>query len=321
MVKRHEILFLYDVKDANPNGDPARENMPRYDPDTETVFVSDVRIKRTIRDCLERSGERIFVTSEFIGDILRGYKEKYKNNNYKKEVVQQILKDFIDVRLFGQVFAYEENKKQKKKTKKSEEETEDEVYPPVPVHGPVQFRFGRSLNRTKPECHKLSSKQPRAKGEATGKFGEKWTVPYAIIGTYGIVNEAVAEETGLSEEDVQKMMECLWRGTEQLQSASKAVHRPILLVDIAWKEGSERLIGNLDEYVRLKKDGKDVTWNGEHGEEGKQIRGVHEITIDITALVNVLQKYRSDIDSIKIRVHPEAEGRIVGLEELRNLAG
>jgi len=303
MVRRHEILFLYDVKDANPNGDPARENMPRYDPDTETVFVSDVRIKRTIRDCLERSGEKIFVTSDFVGKVVEPYKKGDREIDRER-----LLKDFIDLRLFGQVIAYKEKKK--------ERETNFGH-----IHGPVQFRFGRSLNRTKPECHKLSSKQPRAEGEATGKFGEKWTVPYAIIGTYGIVNEAVAKETGLSEEDVKKMINCLWKGTEQLQSASKAVHRPILLVDVVWKEGRERLIGNLDEYVRLKKNGKDITWNGEHGEEGKQIRGLHEIIIDITDLVNVLEKYRLDIDEINIRVHPEAEGRIAGLEELRKLAG
>ena len=303
MVRRHEILFLYDVTDANPNGDPARENMPRYDPDTETVFVSDVRIKRTIRDCLERSGERIFVTSEFVGKVLEPYKRGEREIDRKK-----LLEDFIDLRLFGQVIAYKEQ------GKKGETNFGH-------IHGPVQFRFGRSLNRTKPECHKLSSKQPRAEDEATGKLGEKWTVPYAIIGTYGIVNEAVAKETGLSEEDVKKMINCLWKGTEQLQSASKAVHRQILLVDVVWKEGRERLIGNLDEYVRLKKDGKDITLNGEHGEEGKQIRGLHEIVIDITDLVNVLEKYRSDIDEIYIRVHPEAEGRIAGLEELRKLAG
>lgn len=303
MVKRHEILFLYDVTDANPNGDPARENMPRYDPDTETVFVSDVRIKRTIRDCLERSGEKIFVTGEFVGDVVKPYKKGDREIDRSN-----LLKDFIDLRLFGQVIAYKERSK--------EGETNFGH-----IHGPAQFRFGRSLNRTRPESHKLSSKQPRAEGEKTGKLGEKWTVPYVVIGTYGIVNEVVAKETGLSEEDVHKMIDCLWKGTEQLQSASKAVHRPILLIDVVWKEGKERLIGNLDEYVRLKKDGKDITWNGEHGEEGKQIRGLHEITIDITDLVKVLEKYKQDIDKINIHVHPEAEERITGLEELRKLVG
>ena len=303
MVKRHEILFLYDVTDANPNGDPARENMPRYDPDTETVFVSDVRIKRTIRDCLDRRGEKIFVTNKFVGDVLEPYKQEGR-----KVDKNALLRDFIDLRLFGQVIAYKE------KGKKGEENYGQ-------IHGPAQFRFGRSLNRTKPENHKITSGQPRAEGETTGKFGEKWTVPYVIIGTYGIVNEAIAKETGLSDEDIRKMIDCLWRGTEQLQSASKAVHRPVLLVGIAWKEGHERLIGNLDEYVRIKKDGKDITWDSDHAEEGKLIRGLREIEIDISELVKVLEKYKDDIDSIKVMVNPEAEGRIVGIDDLKKLAG
>ena len=312
MVKRHEILFLYDVTDANPNGDPARENMPRYDPDSETVFVSDVRIKRTIRDCLERSGEKIFVTSEYIGDVVKPYKE-----DDGKIDLQKILEDFIDLRLFGQVIAYKEKKK--KKDENQNETSQDKAS--GQIHGPVQFRFGRSLNRTRLESHRLSSKQPRAEGDSTGKLGEKWTVPYVIIGTYGIVNEAVARETGVSEEDVKKMVDCLRTGTEQLQSASKAVHRPILSIDLTWKDGREHLIGNLDDYVRLKKADKDITWNGEHGEDGKRIRGLNEITIDITALADVLKKYAEDIDNIDIRTHPEAEEKINGLEKLKELNG
>jgi len=308
MVRRHEILFLYDVKDANPNGDPARENMPRYDPDTETVFVSDVRIKRTIRDCLERSGEKIFVTDKFVGDIIDEIKKEIGNDKVdRRELIQKLLEKFIDLRLFGQVIAY------KKKGGKGEEDYGH-------IHGPVQFRFGRSLNRTKPQSHKLSSKQPRAEGDVTGKFGEKWTVPYALIATYGIVNEAVAKETNLSEDDVKKMIDCLWKGTEQLQSASKATHRPLLLVDIQWKEGEERLIGNLDDFIRIKKDEKDITWNGEHAEDGKLIRGLNDYVIDITELVKVLKKYKDSIEKIEVEANPEAEERIEGLQELRELA-
>ncbi len=301
MVRRHEILLLYDVKDANPNGDPARENMPRYDPDTETVFVSDVRIKRTIRDCLESRGERVFVTGTFVGEMLEPYERE--NRGIDRDA---LLRDFIDLRLFGQVLAYKE--------RGAKEETSYGH-----IHGPVQFRFGRSLNRTRPQRHKLSSKQPRAEGETTGKFGERWTVPYALIGTYGVVNEAVAAETGLTEEDVRKMLDCLWRGTEQLQSTSKAVHRPVLLIDIAWKEGREHLVGNLDQYVRIKKDGRDITWDGESAEEGKQIRCLRQIVIDVTALAEILEKYREDIDEIHIRVHPEAT--VEGLERIQQLTG
>lgn len=303
MVRRHEILFLYDVTNANPNGDPARENMPRFDPETETVLVSDVRIKRTIRDCWENNGKKVFVTNKFVGEVLEPYKKEGRPID-----VEQLLKDFIDLRLFGQVIAYKEKEKQG-----------EENY--SHIHGPAQFRFGRSLNRTRPESIKLSSVQPRAEGDPTGKFGEKWIVPYVIIGTYGIFNEIVAKETGASEEDVKSMIECLWKGTEQLQSTSKAVHRPLLLVDIAWKEGEERLIGNLDEFVRIKKDGKDITWNGKFAEEGKQVRGLSEVKIDISDLVETLEKYKEHIDAITVMVNPEAEKRIEGIDKLKTMAG
>jgi len=62
--RRHEILFLYDVSMANPNGDPLDENRPRYDEETGRVFVRDARIKRTIRDTLAEMGYHVFIIEE-----------------------------------------------------------------------------------------------------------------------------------------------------------------------------------------------------------------------------------------------------------------
>jgi len=126
MIKnRSEILFLYDVTDANPNGDPVDENKPRIDEETGVNIVTDVRLKRTVRDYLHYyKGLDVFVLEirEDSGSLRT--KEKrladFKGN-------EDIVKRCIDVRLFGATTAVRD------KT--------------MTLTGPVQFKYGRSLHR------------------------------------------------------------------------------------------------------------------------------------------------------------------------------
>ena len=96
--KRREYLFLYSVKDANPNGDPLNANHPRFDPETGRIMVSDVRIKRTIRDQWLREGLDVFVDGapKTLNTRINELKSKLKVNT-GKEAFQKC----IDTRLFG----------------------------------------------------------------------------------------------------------------------------------------------------------------------------------------------------------------------------
>lgn len=289
-VSRREIIFLYAVKDGNPNGDPADENRPRYDEVTETVFVSDARIKRTIRDHLLREGKPVLITknTKFLGG---------KIEVGGKEIKRENLFEFIDVRLFGLVPA-------------GKEEGRGTLFN---LYGPVQFRFGHSLNSTEIKFLKGSSTPIRGKKgekeEETGKFTEKYYVPFVVIATYGVVNELVAEEQNipLTEEDIEEMLRALWKGTEELQSSSKAVHIPLLLMTIKYKKGKERLIGNLDDFIVLKdKEGRDISYRGER-EKGKEIRKITDFKLDLSNLIRLLKKHTEDIEIISVLKHPELE--------------
>src|SRR5208337_1878041 len=201
--KRSELLFFYDVKDINPNGDPLDENKPRIDEETMENIVSDVRLKRTVRDYLhDFKGMDIFIRSYRDDDgLLKGKKTVLDENNISN--ADDLIKKYIDMRLFGATAAI--SKKGKKGAKKTEPEDADSpqnIEKNIILTGPVQFRIGRSLHRVKLSFIKGTTVMPsQEKGKAQGTFTEQYVLPYSLIGFYGIVNENAAKTTQLTNDD------------------------------------------------------------------------------------------------------------------------
>ena len=165
-----EILFIYDAKMTNPNGDMDNENKPRMDYDTSTNLVSDVRLKRYLRDYFEKQlGEPIFIT-ESAKDA------KYRNKQLKDE--GKTHKDLIDCRMFGAVFA---------ETGGSDHLT-----------GPIQFNWGYSLNKVE-LIESTTITSSFSSGEGVGK---DYRVKYSLIAFNGAVNANTAKHTGLSDDDI-----------------------------------------------------------------------------------------------------------------------
>lgn len=109
MKSRSEILFLYDIVDNNPNGDPLDSNKPRIDEETSINLVTDVRLKRTIRDYLyDYKDEEIFVREikDDKGKVQDGKARAANFGKTKEEVSKNILKQCIDVRLFGGLYLW-----------------------------------------------------------------------------------------------------------------------------------------------------------------------------------------------------------------------
>lgn len=262
---RSEILFLYDVKDANPNGDPLEENKPRIDEETGINIVSDVRLKRTIRDYLDTIGELIFIKEvrKDNGELKTKDErlEELKINN-----AEDLLK-CIDIRLFGATVAVRKNT--------------------ITFTGPVQFRFGRSLHKVFPKLIKGTTVMPSKEGKGQGTFTEYWIVPYSLIAFYGIINENSAKTTGLTEDDVKKLIEAMWNGTKNLISRSKIGHTPRLLIKVNYKENNYH-IGDLDKCLKLISDIED-----------EKIRDIKDFKIDITELIDILKENKDKIESIE----------------------
>ena len=293
--KRSELLFLYDVKDINPNGDPLDENKPRIDEETMENLVSDVRLKRTVRDYLyDCKGMEIFIRGRRDDDgHLKGKKTILDENNISN--ADDLIKKYIDMRLFGATAAI--SKKGKKVSKKPEQDDADagKNEKNIILTGPVQFRIGRSLHRVKLSFIKGTTVMPSQEtGKAQGTFTEQYVLPYSLIGFYGIVNENAAKTTKLTDDDVNSLMDGLWNGTKNLISRSKVGQMPRFLLRIIYKEKNYH-IGDLNALIVKEKS--DIL--------DEEIRNITQIPLDITLLVNALIKNASKIDSIEYCADPQ----------------
>ena len=292
---RRELLFLYTVKDANPNGDPLNENHPRYDEDTEQALVSDVRIKRTVRDEWVREGKNVFVDGE--PKTLRERFDELKKFT-GKEKGEEVIKECLDTRLFGVTFALGK-----------------ESFSWI---GPVQFKWGRSLHAATFEFIQGTSAfatEGRREGEKKEQrsFRNEYKVPFALIGVYGIANQYAAATTGADDNDLEELANALWQGTDNLITRSKNEHKSRFFLEIKYRPGFDGKIGALDEKVLLlSADGEELTRDRQ-----KALRKLEEVLVDVSPLVEQLSSRKNDIEALKII--KDAELCLKGEEDLEAL--
>lgn len=273
MIKnRQELLFLYDVTDANPNGDPLDENKPRIDEETGINIVTDVRLKRTIRDYLYSykgydgtNGKDIFVRemASEKGGIKDG-KARAKDFN---ENLNDILGKAIDIRLFGGVIPLENAS--------------------ITFTGPVQFNMGRSLNKVSLKHIKGTGAFASKEGKEQKTFREEYILPYSLIAFHGIVNENAAKETKLTDEDVDLLNEAMWNGTKNLITRSKMGHMPRLMLRVVYKEGQNFFIGDLQNKIALSFDIPE-----------EKTRTIKDFSIKLDELIDELVQYRDKIEKV-----------------------
>lgn len=217
ITNRYEFVLLYDVENGNPNGDPDAGNMPRIDPETGHGLVTDVAIKRKIRNYVElvngdEHGYRIYVKE---GTPLNDkHAEAYQGDPPEKPNLEQISSarqwmcaNFYDVRTFGAVMTTEVNCGQ--------------------VRGPVQINFSRSIDPiTQQEV--TITRQAVTRVEDLGKertMGRKHIVPYGLYRAEGYIAAKLANEpqkgTGFSDEDLKLLWDALINMFEHDHSAAR----------------------------------------------------------------------------------------------------
>ena len=262
IAKHSELLFLWDAKMTNPNGDMLNDNAPRYDEVDRKAIVSDVRVKRTIRDDLQnRKKETIFVNNpeEIISAETR-FKEIEKQSGKKDK---EAFLSCIDNRLFGGV-APKSN---------------------IQIIGAVQFSWAKSLNETETVL-----------SQGTGAFGKDGAsqktfrtdnyIPYGLFAMYGTINTLNAQKSLATEEDVDKMLDSMWNGTKLLNTRSKVGQKPRLLIRVIYSDSY--MIGLLDELVKLDNENSDT------------IRSFEECKLNLDKLTNTLQEMNEKIEKIVI---------------------
>ena len=268
---RSEILFLYDIRDGNPNGYPMDENKPRIDEETGANLVTDVRLKRTIRDYLYNfKAQEIFVR-EIIYDTQNGYiQDGKKRAKDFEDKAERILNECIDVRLFGGVIPLKDDS--------------------ITYTGPVQFKMGRSLHRVSMMHIKGTGAFASKEGSKQATFREEDFLAYSLISFYGIINENAAKHTHLTEEDLKLLLEGIWNGTKSLISRSKAGQVPRLLLKVNYSKENYH-IGDLDKMLKLETE-----------IPHENIRDTTDYQLDVSELVKKLAAEKGSIKDIEISV-------------------
>lgn len=289
---KSEILFLYESTYSIPNGDPFTGEQ-RYDEETKRVLVSDVRIKRFIRDYLNANGSEIYVLLDRSNATKEGkesgaaarMKTLKQKHNGKSAV--DILKNCIDVRLFGGI---------------STEEGDA-----ANITGPIQFALlNPSLNEIDLRMHQNTCVFPSQIKNTQGTIGTTTVVPYSVNQIHGWINPYSAEHTGLTETDVSLMFKALWESINSANTRTKSNQNSLLLLQIVYSEPTKKLYG-LDRLINLTpKDNK----------RGEQLRSIADFEFDFSNLIYATKsdavteiKYYCDIKGIedKIKDKPEKD--------------
>lgn len=215
---RYEFVFLFDVKDGNPNGDPDAGNLPRIDAETGMGLVTDVCLKRKVRNFVQltqtdNASRKIFIKEKGILNQMidesheqEGVKDKVKGD---KTVAARnwMCKNYYDVRTFGAVMSTGKNAGQ--------------------VRGPIQLTFSRSIDPIVASEHTITRMAVTTEKEAEKQDGEnrtmgrKFTVPYGLYCCHGFISAHLAKQTGFSEDDLELFWQSLMQMFDHDRSASR----------------------------------------------------------------------------------------------------
>lgn len=306
-LNKSEILFLYETSYNIPNGDPFTGEQ-RYDEETKKILVSDVRIKRFVRTYLEEIKNLPIYVSEKTGagktDSKGVLKWIAENRNEKKLTdIGTILKEQIDVRLFGGISTLKDDD-----TKKIKVNGTKCTNGHVQFTGPVQFALlNPSLNEVNLRMHQNTTHFTSSADKTQGSIGTTTLVPYSLMQIHGWINSKLAEKTGMSSDDLKLMYEGLWYGTSgdgSSHSRSKVGQNSILLLEIVYS-GSKQKIYDIDRLIELRPKA---------GKTGEQIRSMGDYDLELGKLIEIANadkvteiKYYTEIESIKSKLNNKAK--------------
>ena len=252
---RFDFVFVFDVKDGNPNGDPDAGNLPRVDAETGMGLVTDVCLKRKVRNYVQVSkncaeGYDIFIKEKAVLNTLIDKAHEDENVKEAKDKTMSardfMCKKYYDIRTFGAVMSTGKNAGQ--------------------VRGPIQLTFARSTDPIIASEHSITRMAVATEKEAEKQSGDnrtmgrKATVPYGLYVGYGFVSANLAKQTGFSEED----LELFWEALKNMFDVDRSAARGLMSAQklIVFKHDSE--LGNapankLFDLVKIeKKDNNDV---------------------------------------------------------------
>ena len=253
--KRHDFVYLFDVQDGNPNGDPDAGNLPRVDPETMQGLVTDVAMKRKIRNYVTAAfpdDERYQIYVEYRGILNDQHQRAYeaegltsKGSKEKRETIDRarawMCGHFYDVRTFGAVMTTGVNAGQ--------------------VRGPMQLTFARSIDPvipmdvsitrvavTRPEDAVKFVESDEGKEEGKGKeteMGRKALVPYGLYRGFGFYNPMLARDTGFDADDLARF----WQAFQMCWDLDRSASRGMMALRGLYVFSHDHHLGNAPAHV------------------------------------------------------------------------
>ncbi|MEJ7686897.1 MAG: type I-C CRISPR-associated protein Cas7/Csd2 [Variovorax sp.] len=227
LTHRHEFVYLFDITNGNPNGDPDAGNMPRLDPETNRGLVTDVCLKRKVRNFVgldkgDAEGHAIYMQEKAVlndqhekawkaldlpPDVKDQYKKLPKDEAKARGLTAWMCRNFFDVRTFGAVMTTGVNAGQ--------------------VRGPIQIAFASSIDPVVPLEISITRMAVTTRKEAEDQSGDNRTmgrkhiIPYGLYRAHGFVSAKLAERTGFSAEDLDLFWRALMNMFEHDRSAAR----------------------------------------------------------------------------------------------------
>ena len=319
-IRSGEILFVKCVKDGIPNRDPLRDSDARriFGEEDGRISLSDVSIKRDIRDYVlarypsggENGSMFVFCREERIdGNKLLGREKlattilERAERSKEKDLQDALLKSAFDMRVFGAVFS-----------------VKNKSFHQV---GPVQFGWAHSLHPVETryvqgtvvmpskdtevtddrEETEETDNREETKGTDSSEEGGKtqgtiwtmYTLPFAVFAMPGVINAQIAGDSKMSQEDVEVLLEGLWKGTVHRQARGRGIQQPLFLLHVEYRDPFDR-IGFLEERVHLEPERK--AW-----QEERPPSSLEEIKLNVEKLAETLNANESKIERIRCWQH------------------
>ena len=316
-----EILFIYDARMCNPNGDPDDENKPRMDYSRSVNLVSDVRLKRYIRDYLmDYKGKDIFVSKVGGGTVdatnrlkklIEENKEEIEADEELKDLFDKnrpneknlskhlpwLLSKLTDVRFFGATMPLK---------------SEVGKGASITFTGPIQFNWGHSLNKvTGPMDSSTITSTFAGAGEDYSTMGKDYRVDYSLIAFHGIISAKRAELTNLTDEDIDLFDDAMIHAIPlEATTRSKTGQYPLLYIRIEYNT-PEFFIGDLRRYVKITdKEGSEIPF-----EETAKLRSPADYNLDLTKLGEKLRMCGGKISKVHFWKHEDLRIRGWNIED------
>lgn len=293
---RSEIVFVTDAQDCNPNGNPLGENRPRVDPVTDQAVVTDVRLKRYLRDQLVDDSHPVFVRKTADGTSAPRARlalnlfedvETEEDLDRIEDIRREFLRAATDVRYFGATLSF---------NKDSDDEMLEAVRQVFADQGnftgPVQFSPARSLNAVElnEESNALTSVISTQEGKETGGFDlDDHRIKYGIFPFHGVVDEQGAADTDLTPADVRRLDTLCWRALKnQTISRSKVGQAPRLYVRVEFATDGfhDGDLHNALEHTPVESDAA--------------LRNVTDLRLDASAFVDRLVALGDHIETVHV---------------------